>query len=200
MTGKIAEHAEQWVRMAIQNRGQTAYEEWIKQHQLPVSELLELTDMVYDLLNSKWQALSEASEYAVNPFEVISYLEGKVVLLTECDPERYGEWMEAMFELAIRYSDQAGRAKKFELYKTLIESTKGDLERHESSIFFYTRGLNRLAQLTEYWMGADEARPLWKELADYALNSMGGEERTATLDVIKGNAPWFAEEYAEKLA
>jgi hypothetical protein len=54
--------------------------------------------------------------------------------------------------------------------------------------------LNRLAQLTDYWIGEDEARPLWNELMEYALTSMEDEEQREALNVIKGNAPWFAEE------
>ena len=102
--------------------------------------------------------------------------------------------MQNMWDLAIRYSDQAGLSRKFSLFAELVASTKADLSREEHSVFFYTRALNRLAQLTDYWIGEDEARPLWQELMEYALSSMEEGEQLQALNVIRENAPWFAQE------
>ena len=117
-----------------------------------------------------------------------------MAILARAGDEGYADWMRAMFELAVRYSDQAGLSRKFSLFAELVASTKADLSREERSVLFYTRSLNRLAQLTDYWYGKDAARPLWRELLDYARCHMEDDERLEALNVIQSNAPWFANE------
>ena len=170
------------------------YEAYLDEANLNVEELLVLSSELYRLSSAKWDTQQASNNHGVNPFDVISLLEARVAILARTGNEGYADWMRDMWDLAIRYSDQAGLSRKFSLFAELVASTKADLSREERSILFYTRALNRLAQLTDYWIGEDEARPLWNELMEYALTSMEGDERHAALKVIKGNAPWFAEE------
>lgn len=167
---------------------------YLDEADLSVEELLELNHALYNF-NAKNRELQKSSDVrGVNPFEVISYLEASVAILARTGDEGYADWMRAMFELAIRYSDQAGLSRKFSLFAELVASTKQDLSKEERSVLFYTRSLNRLAQLTDYWHGEDQARPLWQELLDYVLNFMEANEQLEALNVIRSNAPWFAEE------
>ncbi|MEC8340026.1 MAG: hypothetical protein VXZ80_00075, partial [Candidatus Thermoplasmatota archaeon] len=164
---------------------------------LSVKELLALSSELYKLSTTRWETRQISDNYGVNPFDVISLLEARVAILARTGNEGYADWMRDMWELAVGYSDQAGLSRKFNLFAELVASTKADLTREERSVLFYTRALNRLAQLTDYWIGEHQARPLWNELMEYALTSMEGDEKHGALKVIKGNAPWFAEENEE---
>lgn len=170
------------------------YEHYLDEANLSVEELLALSSELYRLFSDRWDTQQALNNHGVNPFDVISFLEARVAILARTGDEGYADWMRDMWDLAVRYSDQAGLGRKFNLFAELVASTKADLSREERSVLFYTRALNRLAQLTDYWIGEDEARPLWNELMEYALTSMVGDEQHAALKVIKGNAPWFAEE------
>ena len=167
---------------------------YLDEAELSVEEMLELNNALYNLNAMYWELQKSSDERGVNPFDVISYLEASVAILARTGDEGYADWMRAMFELAIRYSDQAGLSRKFSLFAELVASTKQDLSREERSVLFYTRSLNRLAQLTDYWHGVNQARPLWQELFDYVLNFMEADEQLEALNVIRSNAPWFAEE------
>ena len=169
-------------------------ERYLDQAGLSVEAMLELNHALYNLNAKNWELQISSNERGVNPFDVISFLEASVAILARTGDEGYADWMRAMFELAIRYSDQAGLSRKFSLFAELVASTKQDLSKEERSVLFYTRSLNRLAQLTDYWRGKDQARPLWKELFDYVLNFMEADEQLEALNVIRSNAPWFAEE------
>jgi hypothetical protein len=167
---------------------------YLDEADLSVEELLELNHALYNFNAIGWELQISSNERGVNPFDVISFLEASVAILARTGDEGYADWMRAMFELAIRYSDQAGLSRKFSLFAELVASTKQDLSKEERSVLFYTRSLNRLAQLTDYWHGEDQARPLWQELLDYVLNFMEANEQLEALNVIRSNAPWFAEE------
>ena len=169
-------------------------ERYLDQAGLSVEAMLELNHALYNLNAIGWELQISHNERGVNPFDVISFLEASVAILARTGDEGYADWMRAMFELAIRYSDQAGLSRKFSLFAELVASTKQDLSKEERSVLFYTRSLNRLAQLTDYWHGEDQARPLWQELLDYVLNFMEADEQLEALNVIRSNAPWFAEE------
>ena len=170
------------------------YEYYLDEAKLSVEELLSLSHELYNLHSARWNIQEAANNHGVNPFDVISLLEARVAILARCGNEGYADWMQDMWDLAIRYSDQAGLSRKFSLFAELVASTKADLSREERSVLFYTRTLNRLALLTDYWIGEEEARPLWQELMEYALASMVGDEQHEVLNIIKGNAPWFAQE------
>ena len=167
---------------------------YLDEAELSVEEMLELNNALYNLNAMYWELQKSSDERGVNPFDVISFLEASVAILARTGDEGYADWMRAMFELAIRYSDQAGLSRKFSLFAELVASTKQDLSREERSVLFYTRSLNRLAQLTDYWHGEEQARPLWQELLDYVLNFMEADEQLEALNVIRSNAPWFADE------
>ena len=170
------------------------YEHYLDEANLSVEELLALSSELYRLSSAQWDAQQALNNHGVNPFDVISLLEARVAILARTGDEGYADWMQDMWDLAIRYSDQAGLNRKFSLFAELVASTKADLSREERSVLFYTRALNRLAQLTDYWIGEDEARPLWNELMEYALASMEEKEQLEALNVIRSNAPWFAQE------
>jgi len=176
------------------------YETYLDEANLSVGDMLNVCEELFNLHSVIWQALDTPGGSVVNPFDVISYLEARVALLARTGDEGYADWQRSMWELAIRYSDQAGLSRKFSLFTELIASTKADLSREERSVYFYTRALNRLALLTDYWYGEDEARPLWRELMEYALASMEGDEQQGALNIISENAPWFARENASVFA
>ena len=169
-------------------------ERFLDEADLSIEEMLEMNHALYNLNAMYWEQQKSSDKRGVNPFDVISYLEASVAILARTGDEGYADWMRAMFELAIRYSDQAGLRRKFSLFAELVASTKQDLSNEERSVLFYTRSLNRLAQLTDYWHGEEQARPLWQELLDYVLNFMEADEQLEALNVIRNNAPWFAEE------
>lgn len=170
------------------------YEHYLDEANLSVKELLALSSELYALHSARWETEQALNNHGVNPFDVISLLEARVAILARTGDEGYADWMRDMWDLAIRYSDQAGLRRKFDLFAELVASTKADLSREERSILFYTRALNRLALLTDYWIGEDEARPLWNELMEYALTSMEEDEQQEALNIIRSNAPWFAQE------
>jgi len=176
------------------------YETYLDEANLSVEDMLNVCEELFNLHSVLWQAQDTPGGSVVNPFDVISYLEARVALLARTGDEGYANWQRSMWELAIRYSDQAGLRRKFSLFAELIASTKADLSREERSVYFYTRALNRLALLTDYWYGEDEARPLWRELMEYALASMEGDEQQGALNIISENAPWFARENASVFA
>ena len=182
------------IEMIANHVDHNEYEHYLDEANLSARELLDLSGELYRLSLAQWKTQQASNNHAVNPFDVISLLEARVAILARTGNEGYADWMRDMWELAVRYSDQAGLSRKFNLFAELVASTKADLTREERSVLFYTRALNRLAQLTDYWIGEDEARPLWNELMEYALTSMEGDEQHEALKVIKGNAPWFAEE------
>jgi hypothetical protein len=182
------------MQMITKHVDHNEYEHYLDEANLSVRELLALSSELYRLFSAQWETQQASNNHGVNPFDVISLLEARVSILARTGDEGYADWMQDMWDLAVRYSDQAGLSRKFNLFAELVASTKADLSREERSVLFYTRALNRLAQLTDYWIGEDEARPLWNELMEYALTSMVGDEQHEALNVIKGNAPWFAEE------
>ena len=189
--------ANEMMQMIANHVDHNEYEHYLDEANLSVKELLALSSELYRLSTTRWNNQQASGNYGVNPFDVISLLEARVAILARTGDEGYADWMQDMWELAVGYSDQAGLSRKFNLFAELVASTKADLTREERSVLFYTRALNRLAQLTDYWIGEDEARPLWNELMEYALTSMEGDEQHGALKVIKGNAPWFAEENEE---
>lgn len=172
-------------------------ERYLDNANLTTDELLKVNSAIYNLNTTNWEIQQSTNPHGVNPFEVISFLEVRVAILARAGNEGYADWMRAMFELAIRYSDQAGLSRKFSLFAELVASTKADLSREERSVLFYTRSLKRLAQLTDYWYGEDAARPLWRELLEYVRYHMEDDERVEALNVIQSNAPWFANEYPQ---
>ena len=134
------------------------YEHYLDEAKLSVEELLALSGELYRLSSTQWNTQQTSNNHGVNPFDVISLLEARVAILARTGNEGYADWMRDMWELAVRYSDQAGLGRKFALFAELVASTKADLSREERSVFFYTRALNRLAQLTDYWIGEDESK------------------------------------------
>ena len=120
-------------------------ERFLDEANLSVEELLNLNQALYLLNTTNWELQNFSNTHGVNPFDVISYLEVRVAILARTGDEGYADWMRTMFELAIRYSDQAGLSRKFSLFAELVASTKEDLSREERSVLFYTRSLNRLA-------------------------------------------------------
>lgn len=186
--------ADRMMEMIANHVDHNEYEHYLDEADLSVEDLLALSDELYRLSTTRWEIQHASDNYGVNPFDVISLLEARVAILARTGDEGYADWMRDMWELAVGYSDQAGLSRKFSLFAELVASTKADLTREERSVLFYTRALNRLAQLTDYWIGEYQARPLWNELMEYALTSMEGDEQHGALKVIKGNAPWFAKE------
>ena len=182
------------MQMITKHVDHNEYEHYLDEANLSVEDLLALSSELYRFFSAQWETQQASNNHGVNPFDVISLLEARVAILARTGDEGYADWMQDMWDLAVRYSDQAGLSRKFNLFAELVASTKADLSREERSVLFYTRALNRLAQLTDYWIGEDEARPLWNELMEYALTSMVDDEQHEALNVIKGNAPWFAEE------
>ena len=186
--------ANEMMQMIANHVDHNEYEHYLDEANLSVKELLALSSELYKLSTTRWETRQVSDNYGVNPFDVISLLEARVAILARTGDEGYADWMRDMWELAVGYSDQAGLSRKFSLFAELVASTKADLTREERSVLFYTRALNRLAQLTDYWIGEHQARPLWNELMEYALTSMEGDEQHGALKVIKSNAPWFAKE------
>lgn len=194
------EMIEQLTNLILNHEGHRIFQDAVSSYDLGESEYIDLTRSLYDRFEREWAERGSDDPLGVNPFEIIAYLEARVALLAQAGDEGYADWMRDMFELAVRFSDQAGLGRKFRLFQELVASTKSDLQREERSVFFYTRALNRLAQLTEYWNGKDDARPLWHELMTYIDQHMEPEDRREGLHVIKENAPWFAGEHPEVFA
>lgn len=168
------------------------YETYLDEANLSVEEILNVCEELFNLHSATWEAQTTSGGSDINPFDVISHLEARVALLARTGDEGYADWQRSMWELATRYSSQSGLSRKFSLFAELIASTKADLSREERSVFFYTRSLDRLALLTEYWHGEEDARPLWEELMEYALASMEGDKQREVLNMISEHAPWFA--------
>lgn len=186
--------ANEMMQLIANHVNHNEYEHYLDEAKLSVEELLGLSNELYDRHSDHWEIQEASNNHGVNPFDVISLLEARVAILARCGNEGYADWMRDMWDLAIRYSDQAGLSRKFSLFAELVASTKADLSREERSVLFYTRALNRLALLTDYWIGEHEARPLWNELMEYSLTSMEDDEQRQALNVIRENAPWFARE------
>ncbi|MBT4407827.1 MAG: hypothetical protein HOC79_08160 [Euryarchaeota archaeon] len=103
---------------------------------------------------------------------------------------------QCQFALAKIYSDQSGLKRKIELYEDLVEeSTSRMKEKSTEDPFYYwlTRSLNRLAQLTQEWMGKETAEPLWHQLANVCTEAKEDEG----LKIIMQFAPWFVATHPE---
>ncbi|MDA7463828.1 hypothetical protein N8996_03470 [Candidatus Poseidonia alphae] len=120
------------------------YEHYLDEAKLSVEEMLVLSDELYNLHSARWNIQEASNNHGVNPFDVISLLDARVAIFARCGNEGYADWMQNMWDLAIRYSDQAGLSRKFSLFAELVASTKADLSREEHSVFFYTRALTDL--------------------------------------------------------
>ena len=181
------------MQMITKHVDHNEYEHYLDEANLSVEELLALSSELYRLFSAQWETQQASNNHGVNPFDVISLLEARVAILARTGDEGYADWMQDMWDLAVRYSDQAGLSRKFNLFAELVASTKADA-REKSALCSSTTCSQPACMLTDYWIGEDEARPLWNELMEYALTSMVDDEQHEALNVIKGNAPWFAEE------
>ena len=102
-----------------------------------------------------------------------------------------------LFTLGKIYSDQGGLSRKFKLFEQVIEETKSmmDLGNTEKVVYFYyTRGLNRLANLHNYWGNQVEAEKYYRELI--AAAPIDNEEEKIQ-NLVSDNAPWFFEKNPE---
>ena len=102
-----------------------------------------------------------------------------------------------LFTLAKIYSDQGGLSRKFKLFEQVIEETKSMIDSgdtNKSVYYYYSRGLNRIANLHNNWGNQEEAEKYYRELI--AAAPLGNEEETIQ-NLTSGNAPWFYEKNPE---
>lgn len=139
------------------------------------------------------------SELTENVFDIITIRDFRVRIYHFAGENALPKKLLNQFYLANVYSDQSGLERKFMLYRELVEVSLPLVKtRSENDVmhYIYTRSLNRLADLTQYWCYEEVAEELWLNLAEYALESEE-QEKLATLEIIAHNAPWFAEKKPE---
>ena len=139
------------------------------------------------------------NSYSNNIFDTISLIDYQMRIFGFAGEAALHKKLFVQLSLANIYSDQSGLDRKFKLYEELVAVSYPLIKDNcETDImhYIYTRALNRLADLTQYWCIEEAAEELWLRLANHALVSEGNE-KTATLKIIQHNAPWFVERNGE---
>jgi len=139
------------------------------------------------------------NSYSNNIFDTISLIDYQMRIFGFAGESALHKKLFVQLSLANIYSDQSGLDRKFKLYEELVAVSYPLIKDNcETDImhYIYTRALNRLADLTQYWCIEEAAEELWLRLANHALVSEG-DEKTATLKIIQHNAPWFVERNGE---
>ena len=129
-----------------------------------------------------------------NIFEIMNVLDFNMQVYEFAGENAMLKKFSIQFELANIYSDQGGLGRKFELYEKIVSESYPLIKKRDTEDkmhYYFTRSLNRLAELTQYWKGKDESVPLWKRLAEYAQDSSVNEKKSI-LNVVRSNAPSFA--------
>ena len=139
------------------------------------------------------------NSYSNNIFDTISLIDYQMRIFGFAGESALHKKLLVQLSLGNIYSDQSGLDRKFKLYEELVAVSYPLIKDNcETDImhYIYTRALNRLADLTQYWCIEEAAEELWLRLANHALVSEGNE-KTATLKIIQHNAPWFVERNGE---
>ena len=138
---------------------------------------------------------SGKGSYSNNIFDTTSLMDYQMKIFGFAGESALHKKLLVQLGLANIYSDQSGLDRKFKLYEELVAVSYPLIKDNcETDImhYIYTRALNRLADLTQYWCIEEAAEELWLRLAKHALVSED-DEKTATLKIIQHNAPWFVE-------
>lgn len=139
----------------------------------------------------EWASAQKNIYWAIYAFDFASTMYG--LAGKEHDVTR----IHCLFTLGKIYSDQGGLTRKFKLFEQVIEETKSMIDSgdtNKSVYFYYTRGLNRIANLHNYWGNQEEAEKYYRELI--AAAPLNNEEETIQ-NLTSGNAPWFYEKNPE---
>ena len=139
----------------------------------------------------EWASVQENIFWAISAFDFASTMYG--LAGKEHDVSR----IHCLFTLAKIYSDQGGLSRKFKLFEQVIEETKSMIDSgdtNKSVYYYYSRGLNRIANLHNNWGNQEEAEKYYRELI--AAAPLGNEEETIQ-NLTSGNAPWFYEKNPE---
>ena len=153
----------------------------------------ELWEEVGDILGKEFEEGGMFDAPRPNIFAILDVLDIRMQVYEFAGERALLKKFENQFKLANNYSDQGGLGRKFELYETLVSESFPLIKERDAEDqmhWFFTRALNRLAQLTLYWKGEEKSRPLWMRLADHAMESTE-EEKLAIRDVIEDNATQF---------
>ncbi len=139
----------------------------------------------------EWASVQENIFWAISAFDFASTMYG--LAGKEHDVSR----IHCLFTLAKIYSDQGGLSRKFKLFEQVIEETKSMIDSgdtNKSVYYYYSRGLNRIANLHNNWGNQEEAEKYYRELI--AAAPLGNEEETIQ-NLISGNARGFYERNPE---
>ena len=139
----------------------------------------------------EWASVQKNIFWAISAFDFASTMYG--LAGKEHDVSR----IHCLFTLAKIYSDQGGLSRKFKLFEQVIEETKSMIDSgdtNKSVYYYYSRGLNRIANLHNNWGNQEEAEKYYRELI--AAAPLGNEEETIQ-NLISGNARGFYEKNPE---
>jgi tetratricopeptide (TPR) repeat protein len=139
----------------------------------------------------EWASVQKNIFWAISAFDFASTMYG--LAGKEHDVSR----IHCLFTLSKIYSDQGGLSRKFKLFEQVIEETKSMIDSgdtNKSVYYYYSRGLNRIANLHNNWGNQEEAEKYYRELI--AAAPLGNEEETIQ-NLTSGNAPWFYEKNPE---
>jgi len=139
----------------------------------------------------EWVSVQKNIFWAINAFDFASTMYG--LAGKEHDVSR----IHCVFTLGKIYSDQGGLTRKFKLFEQVIEETKSMIDSGDTNktvYYYYSRGLNRIANLHNYWGNQVEAEKYYRELI--AAAPLNNEEETIQ-NLVSGNAPWFYEKNPE---
>ena len=139
----------------------------------------------------EWASVQKNIFWAISAFDFASTMYG--LAGKEHDVTR----IHCLFTLAKIYSDQGGLSRKFKLFEQVIEETKSMIDSgdtNKSVYYYYSRGLNRIANLHNNWGNQEEAEKYYRELI--AAAPLGNEEETIQ-NLISGNARGFYEKNPE---
>jgi len=139
----------------------------------------------------EWASVQKNRFWAISAFDFASTMYG--LAGKEHDVSR----IHCLFTLAKIYSDQGGLSRKFKLFEQVIEETKSMIDSgdtNKSVYYYYSRGLNRIANLHNNWGNQEEAEKYYRELI--AAAPLGNEEETIQ-NLISGNARGFYEKNPE---
>ena len=152
----------------------------------------EVGDLMGVWLDEQFKEEGKYHESTTNIFEIMNVFDFSMQVYEFAGESAMLKKLSTQFKLANMYSDQGGLSRKFELYETLVSESYPLIKKRDSEDkmhYYFTRSLNRLAQLTWYWKGVDESIPLWTRLADYAQES-SDKEREAILKAVEYKHPF----------
>ena len=107
-------------------------------------------------------------------FAVLDHLDFSMQIFEIDGENSIHKRFQVQYELAERYSDQAGLSRKFHLYEDLVEGSYSRMKGHNMDNDFYDHficSLLQLALLSRAWEGDESSELLFRRLIDVMIDA-----------------------------